>query len=52
METSVEHCWNGAAGGKRECWEKNLLQGHFVRQKTHMDETCIESGPLRLEAGN
>jgi hypothetical protein len=52
MKMSVELCWNDAEGGKRESWEKNLFQGHFVRQNSNMDETGIESGPLRLETGN
>jgi len=37
---------NGSAEG-RTC-----SRGHLVRQKSHMDDTGIESGPLRLEAGN
>jgi len=52
MKMRVEHCGNDAERGRRECWEKNLFQGHFVRQKSHTYETGIESGPLRLEAGN
>lgn len=31
-------------GGKLKYWERELSQGHFVRQKFHMDCPKLESG--------
>ena len=45
MKMSVEHCWNDADRGRRECWEKNLFQGHFVRQKSHRTKPVSNPGP-------
>jgi len=46
----MERWWNDTDRGKLNCWERNLLECHFVYHKLHKNSPEIELGPPLRES--